>query len=80
MKRDSRAAGESMHETGPYIGAWRRRLRFLLPRKWLEFDLRSGPALRARKPARARMELDADAPASSWVAWEVSRRGRPPQA
>lgn len=76
MKRGSRPAGDSMHETAPYIGALRRRLRALLPRKWLVSGSRSGAALRARRPARARMELDADAPASSWVAWEISRRGR----
>lgn len=66
-----------MHETASYIAALRRRLGFWLPRKWLAFDARSGRAQRARRPARARMELDADAPASSWVAWEISRRGRP---
>lgn len=66
-----------MHETGPYIGALRRKLRFLLPRKWFATGSRGGATRRARRPARARVELDADAPASSWVAWEVSRRGRP---
>ena len=39
----------------------------------------SSSGLRARRPARARMELDAESPAASWVAWEVSRRGRPPR-
>lgn len=77
MKRDSRPGSDAMHETATFIGALRRRLRFWLPRKWLAFDPRSGPAQRAGRPARARMELDAGAPASSWVAWEISRRGRP---
>lgn len=77
MKRGSLPGRDSMHETAPYIGALRRRLRVLLPRKWFASGSRSGGAMRARRPARARMELDSDAPASSWVAWEVSRRGRP---
>jgi len=79
MKRGSRPAGDSMHETAPFVSALRRKLRFLVPRKWLVLDSWPGPgsARRARRPTRARIELDAGSPASSWVAWEVSRRGRP---
>ena len=65
-----------MHEIGPFIGGLRRRLRPVLPRKWLAPDPLSSSGLRARRPARARMELDAEKPASSWVAWEVSRSRR----
>lgn len=65
-----------MHELGPFIGRLRQRLRFVLPRKWLAPDPLSSSGLRARRPARARMELDAENPASSWVAWEVSRSRR----
>lgn len=77
MKRGSLQSGDSMHETAPYIGALRRRLRLLLPEKWFTSGARAGAAMRGRRLARARFELDPDAPASSWVAWEVSRRGRP---
>jgi len=65
-----------MHEVGPFIGRLRQRLRPLLPRKWLAPDPLSSSGLRARRPARARMELDPENPASSWVAWEVSRYRR----
>lgn len=77
MKRGSLQGGDSMHEAAPWIGALRRRLRLLLPGKWFVSGARAGVAMRGRRPARVRTELDPDAPASSWVAWEVSRRGRP---
>jgi hypothetical protein len=67
-----------MHEVGPYIGALRRRLGFLLPKRWLAPRAAAAAGLRAGRPSKARMELDPASPASSWVAWEVSRRGRPP--
>jgi len=66
-----------MHDIGPFIGALRRRLRRLVPRSWLVSDPGPNPGIRARRPSRARMELDSAAPATSWVAWEISRRGRP---
>lgn len=66
-----------MHEVAPYIAGLRRRLRALLPRKWLEVHPVSSAVFRARRPAQARMELDAESPATSWVAWEISRPGRP---
>jgi hypothetical protein len=66
-----------MHEIGPFIGALRRRMRFLVPRKWLASHPKPRLGLRARRPSRARFELDAASPATSWVAWEISRRGRP---
>jgi hypothetical protein len=67
---------DSMHEVGPFIGALRRRLRRVLPHDWLAPNPVPGSGTRARKPTRARMELDAEAPATSWVAWEISRGGR----
>jgi hypothetical protein len=66
-----------MHEVGPFIGALRRRLRWVLPRSWLAPQPMSGSGLRPQRAARARMELDPGKPASSWAAWEISRRGRP---
>lgn len=69
-----------MHEVGVFIGALRRRLRHVLPRSWLVPPPMSGSGLRPQRAARARMELDPGAPASSWVAWEISRRGRPMDA
>jgi hypothetical protein len=69
-----------MHELGPFIGALRRRLRFLLPRQWLSPRTSAGDGLRARRPSKARMELDPGSPAISWVAWELSRRGRPQES
>lgn len=69
-----------MHEVGPFIAALRRRLRYLLPRRWLTPQPMSGSGLPPQRAARARMELDSGTPASSWVAWEVSRRGRPTDA
>jgi hypothetical protein len=66
-----------MHEIGPLIGALRRRMRFLVPRRWLASYPKPSLGLRARRPSRARFELDAASPATSWVAWEISRRGRP---
>jgi hypothetical protein len=66
-----------VHEVGPFIGVLRKRLQRLLPRSWLASQTISASELRARQPAKARMELDPGSPASSWVAWEISRRGRP---
>lgn len=79
MKRDSTRSRDSMHETAAFIRALRRRIGWLLPRRWRQPHPLSSSGLRARRPARARMELDAESPAASWVAWEVSRRGRPPR-
>ena len=69
-----------MHEVGPFIGALRRRLRYVLPRSWLAPQPMSSSGLRPQRAARARMELDPGAPASSWVEWEISRRARPTDA
>lgn len=66
-----------MHEIGPFIGGVRRRLRRLVPRRWLAPDPIPSTGLKARRPAKARMELDPASPATSWVAWEISRRSRP---
>ncbi len=61
-----------------YIGTLRRRLKPLLPAQWLAPLPPTPPGLRASQISRAGMELEAEAPASSWVAWEVSgRRMRP---
>ena len=69
-----------MHEVGRFIGTLRRRLRYVLPRSWLDPQPMSGSGLRPQRPARARMELDPGAPAGSWAVWEISRRGRPTDA
>lgn len=69
-----------MHDVGRFIGALRRRLRHVLPRSWLTPRPMSSSGFRSQRAARARMELDPEAPASSWVAWEISRRGRPTDA
>ena len=79
MKRSSPRERESMHEAGGFLGELRRRLRPLLPAKWLTPSPLAAYGLRAIRPAVARIELDEEAPASSWVAWEVSRRGRRPR-
>jgi hypothetical protein len=57
-----------------YIGTLRRRLKRLLPSRWLAPLPPTPPGLRASQISRAGMELEAEAPASSWVAWEVSGR------
>lgn len=57
-----------------YIGELRRRLRPILPAKWLAPLPPTPPGLRPGQRSRAGMELEADAPASSWVAWEISGR------
>jgi hypothetical protein len=67
-----------MHEAASFIGGLRRVLRPLLPKAWFEPCPLSRSGLRQRRPTLARMELDPEAPASSWAAWEVSRRGRRP--
>ena len=67
---------DSMHEVAPLIGAWRRRLRLLVPRTWLNPESVPGARLRGGSPSSARMELVPDSPASAWAAWEISRRGR----
>jgi hypothetical protein len=71
LKRDS------MHEIGPQVGAIRRLLGRWIPRAWLAVDSSSGAGLRARRPTRARTELDPKVPATSWVAWEISRSRTP---
>jgi hypothetical protein len=68
---------DSMHDVAPLIGAWRRRLRLLVPRSWLSAELVPGARLRGGKPSPARMELVPESPASSWAAWEISRRAHP---
>jgi len=77
MKRHSTLNHDSMHEIAPRIGKWRRRLRFLVPRKWLAPAAVPGAGIRGRRPSPARMELDPESPAKSWAAWEVSRGLRP---
>lgn len=66
-----------MHEIAPFIGVLRRGARFFVPRSWLKSHVAPGTGSRPRRPSRARMELDPGAPAASWVAWEISRSGRP---
>lgn len=69
-----------MHAAGSFIGEFRRRLRPFLPRTWFAPCPMAPHGFRARQPAMARIELDPEAPASSWVAWEVSRPSRRPGA
>jgi len=71
------SGGDSMHDLGRFIGRWRRRLRAILPARWLAIDPPSGPRQRRRRMTRARIELDPQSPAESWAAWEVSRHGWP---
>ena len=68
---------DSMHDVAPLIGTWRRRLRMLVPRSWLSAESVPGARLRGGKPSPARIELVPESPASSWAAWEISRRARP---
>jgi hypothetical protein len=67
--------GRPMNEAAEYIGRLRRWLRPLLPRIWFTPCPQSSGGMRARRPSIATMELDPEAPASGWVAWEVSRPG-----
>ncbi len=57
-----------------YIARLRRWARPFLPRGWLIARRPLPPGIRPGQITRARMELDRDKPASSWVAWEVSGR------
>jgi len=77
MKPLSPRHSDSMHETAPRVGGWRRWLRIVAPRDWLSPAAVPGSGLKAPRPSSARMELSPESPAKSWAAWEVSRRGRP---
>jgi hypothetical protein len=77
MKRNSTAGGVSMHDLGRLIGRLRRALRTVLPRAWLLIAAPTGNEVRPRRATRARIEVDPNSPADSWVAWEVSRQSRP---
>lgn len=77
MKRSSPREYEKMHETAPVAARWRRRLRWLLARGWLQPTLAPVGGIHGRRMSPARMEVEPAAPARSWADWEISRSGRP---
>ncbi len=54
----------------------RDRCRRFLPERWVVSPRSHTEGLYPRRASGADMEIKADAPASSWVAWEVSARQR----
>ncbi|MEJ2516279.1 MAG: hypothetical protein P8080_10140 [Gammaproteobacteria bacterium] len=63
-----------MEHAALYIGRLRRWTRPFVPRGWLAARRPLPPGVRPGQISRARMDLNAAEPASSWVAWEVSGR------
>lgn len=65
-----------MHYAVLKLQALRDRCRRFLPEKWVASPRSHTEGLYPRRMSSAEMELSRQAPASSWVAWEVTPRRR----
>lgn len=63
-----------MHYAVLKLQTLRDRCRVVLPERWVVSPRSHVDGLYPRRASSAEMELSTQAPASSWVAWEVSAR------